>query len=532
MEMEMRAASVRCCLGGDGGELGGLALDLLDVADHVEGRLGEVVVLAVDQARERRDALVERHELARGAGEDLSDVEGLAHELLDLAGAGDRDLVVLTQLVHSEDGNDILQVLVILEHLLHLTRELVVLLADDARVEHARCRVERVHGGVDSKLSNAARKHSRRVQMRKGGGGRRIGQIVSGHVDGLHGGDGTLLVGGDTLLEHTQIGGEGGLVSDSGRDTAEKGRHLGVGLGEAEDVVDEEKHVLALLVTEVLGNSETGQGNASAGTGRLVHLTVHERGLGAGGVELDHTRLDHLVVQLVTLAGALTDTSEHRVTSVRLGDVVDELHDENSLADTGTAEEANLASLGVGRKQINNLDASDKDLSLGRLLGESGRLSMDRHLSLGVDGATLVDGLADHVDNAAEKLGAGRHHDGGTGINNGLSTHKTLGGVHSNGTHCVLSKMLRDLEHQADGVLLHLKRVEDGGKLSIELHVNNGTNDLRDLSGGNAARHHALLLESGGGQKGASGSGRGGRRPFCGKARSDAGQGAETGPPS
>lgn len=64
MEMEMRAASVRCCLGGDGGELGGLALDLLDVADHVEGRLGEVVVLAVDQARERRDALVERHELA------------------------------------------------------------------------------------------------------------------------------------------------------------------------------------------------------------------------------------------------------------------------------------------------------------------------------------------------------------------------------------------------------------------------------------------------------------------------------------
>ena len=34
------------------------------------------------------------------------------------------------------------------------------------------------------------------------------------------------------------------------------GAHLGVRLGEAEDVVDEKQHVLALLVTEVLRNGE------------------------------------------------------------------------------------------------------------------------------------------------------------------------------------------------------------------------------------------------------------------------------------
>ena len=55
------------------------------------------------------------------------------------------------------------------------------------------------------------------------------------------------------------------------------------------------------------------------------------------------------------LAGALADAGEHRVASVRLGDVVDELHNEHSLADTGATEEADLATLRVRRKQVHNL---------------------------------------------------------------------------------------------------------------------------------------------------------------------------------
>ena len=48
------------------------------------------------------------------AGEDLSNVEGLRQEALDLAGTGNSQLVLLTQLIHTQDGNDILQVLVVL----------------------------------------------------------------------------------------------------------------------------------------------------------------------------------------------------------------------------------------------------------------------------------------------------------------------------------------------------------------------------------------------------------------------------------
>jgi F-type H+-transporting ATPase subunit beta len=49
-----------------------------------------------------------------------------------------------------------------------------------------------------------------------------------------------------------------GQMNEPPGDTTQKGRHLGTGLGETENVVNEEQHILTLLVTEVLGNGQTG----------------------------------------------------------------------------------------------------------------------------------------------------------------------------------------------------------------------------------------------------------------------------------
>src|SRR5690606_8886002 len=70
------------------GHLVGLLDGFLDAADHVERLLRQVVVLALDDALEAADGVLERDVLARGAGEDLGDVARLAEEALDLAGAG------------------------------------------------------------------------------------------------------------------------------------------------------------------------------------------------------------------------------------------------------------------------------------------------------------------------------------------------------------------------------------------------------------------------------------------------------------
>lgn len=217
------------------------------------------------------------------------------------------ELVLLGQLIHTENGNDILERLVVLEDLLDGGGDVVVLLANDTGVEHTGLGVEGVDGGVDTQLGDGTGQHSGGVQMGEGGGGSRISQIVSGHVDGLDGSDRTLLGGGDTFLHTTHIGGEGGLVTDSGGDTTEEGRHLGTGLGETEDVVNEEQHILAFLVTEVLGDGEAGKGDTGTGTRGLVHLTEDESDLGVT-LKLDDTGLNHLVVEIVTLTSTLTDT--------------------------------------------------------------------------------------------------------------------------------------------------------------------------------------------------------------------------------
>jgi hypothetical protein len=65
----------------------------------------------------------------------------------------------------------------------------------------------------------------------------------------------------------------------------------------------------------------TGKGDTGTGTWGLVHLSEHQGDLGLA-VKLNDGSLLHLVVQIVTLTGTLTDTGEDGETTVGLGDVV------------------------------------------------------------------------------------------------------------------------------------------------------------------------------------------------------------------
>ena len=213
--------------------------------------------------------------------------------------------------------------------------------------------------------------------MGEGRGGSWVGEVIRRNVDGLHRGDGALLGGGDALLHGTHLGGQRRLVSHGGRHPTQKGGHLGTGLREAEDVVDEEQDVLTGALTtaiaEVLGHGKTAQGHTGTGAWRFVHLTEHEGGLALGELRpcppwtgpsrlppcsfellaiLDDAGLNHLTKEVVSFPCALSHAGEHRQTVVSLGDVVDELHDEDRLAHTGTAEEANLTALGIGLDQV------------------------------------------------------------------------------------------------------------------------------------------------------------------------------------
>ena len=181
--------------------------------------------------------------------------------------------------------------------------------------------------------------------------GRRVGVVVGGHVHGLHRGDGVATRRGDALLELAHLVGQRRLVAHRGRHTAEQRGHLGAGLGEPEDVVDEQQHVLLLLVAEVLRHGQRRQRDAHTGAGRLVHLTEHQRGV------LEHVGVGELDPEVVALTGALPHAGEHRSATEVSGDAVDHLLDQHRLAHAGAAEQGDLAATHVRGEQVDDLQA-------------------------------------------------------------------------------------------------------------------------------------------------------------------------------
>src|SRR6185436_6075344 len=112
--------------------------------------------------------------------------------------------------------------------------------------------------------------------------------------------------------------------------------------------------------------------------------------------------------EVVALARAFADAAEHRHTAVLHGDVVDELHDDDGLADAGAAEQSDLAALQIGLEQIDDLDARLEHLQLGGLLFELRRGTMNGPALFRDDRAIgKVDRLTQDIQHAAE--GAGTH---------------------------------------------------------------------------------------------------------------------------
>ena len=113
---------------------------------------------------------------------------------------------------------------------------------------------------------------------------------------------------------------------------------------------------------------------------------------------------------------------------------------------------------------------------------------MNGQVLVGLDGTTLIDGLTNDIDDTAESLGTNGHSNGSVSVSDWLATHETLSGVKSNGTHIVATQMLGDLKNETVLSAFDLKRIENGRELTVEFDINNGTDNLGNLSIGNAAK--------------------------------------------
>src|SRR5690606_28084251 len=107
-------------------------------------------------------------------GEHLSDEHRLCKELLDLAGPVDGDAVLFGKLVDTENCDDVLELLVALEHFLDTPGDCVVTVTNNLGRKDRRRRGQRVHSRVDTEGRNVTAQFGRTVEVGEGGERRRV----------------------------------------------------------------------------------------------------------------------------------------------------------------------------------------------------------------------------------------------------------------------------------------------------------------------------------------------------------------------
>ena len=90
-----------------------------------------------DEALEPAHRIFDLHILTRDTRETLSYCERLCEEKLDPARACDDQLVFVRQLIDTENRDDFLQIVVSLQNLLDLLRNVIMLVTDHTRIEDA-----------------------------------------------------------------------------------------------------------------------------------------------------------------------------------------------------------------------------------------------------------------------------------------------------------------------------------------------------------------------------------------------------------
>ena len=199
---------------------------------------------------------------------------------------------------------------------------------------------------------------------------------------------------------------------------------------------------------------------------------------------VNHLRFEHFAEEVVALARPLANACEHGKPFVLLGNVVDELHDEDRLADACAAEEADLAATRVGLNQVDNLDAGLEHLDVRGQLVVAWWVGVDGAVALGLRLRQSVDNLAHHIKKPATDLGADRHGDGLARVDNGRASREAIRGVHGDSTHTVLAEVLLHFENErAEFAAVDLEGVEDLRYTAAgELNVHNGADHLQHFA--------------------------------------------------
>ena len=197
----------------------------------------------------------------------------------------------------------------------------------------------------------------------------------------------------------------------------------------------------------------------------------------------------HFEPQVVAFAGAFAHASKNGKPAVLHGHVVDQLENQNGFAYAGSAEKADLAAFHVGLHQVDDFDTGLEHFQAGGLIFQRRRGAMNRIVRGTVDGAKLVDGLAENVHHPAQSGAADRNGDALAHIFRGHAAHHAFDGFHGHRAHAAFAEMLLhfggDVQRlgNVEAFAGDVHRVVNGREVAgFKLNIENRADDLHDSS--------------------------------------------------
>lgn len=441
-----------------------------------------MIVVEREKEIEEIDGVGEIEKIERRKGEELRKEERMRKEELDIEGEGKGEIVLLRKLVNEKDRDDVMKGIVKLKDRMKMKGEGIVLLKEEIRVENKRSGVERVKRRVDKILRDRERKKGSWVKVGERGWRWRVGKVVGRKVNGMKRGDRKIGSSGDELMNGENVGWKSRMIKKRGRNKEEKRRKLRKWMSEEEDVVKEEKKVME-MVKEVLRKSKKGKGKEGEGKRGLVNMEVKEGWIGElEEEEIVKERIDNLVVKVVEIKGKIKEEWEKGIKEVRIGEVVDELNDEKGIEEEWKEEEEDIEEIGVRRKKVEEIDESEKNLGLGRMLDILRRVMVDGEGWIGIDGEWLVKRIEDEVNDEEKSLEEERKNDRLESVEWLMKEKEKLGRVNGDGEKGVLEEVMGKLEKKKMEMIVKLKRVKDKRKMELrEIEVEEREDEMSNV---------------------------------------------------
>ena len=172
-----------------------------------------------------------------------------------------------------------------------------------------------------------------------------------------------------------------------------------------------------------------------------------------------------------------------------LGDVIDEFLDEHGFTNASATEEADLSTLKVRLKQVNDFYSCIKDFLGSSQVLEFRGFPVNRERMNTLQVSKSIDGVSDDIHHTAPDLCSGGHGNRRTRVHCFHATLETVGRIHRHAPHRVLANMLLNFNHKGSLTFspANFQRVMDARKsilisCSIEVDIHNRTYNLGNIT--------------------------------------------------